>query len=91
MVHMMQQNQKMQIMSEQPIKPQPVGTFEQTKEYIQNFRARTEEDLQIINQKHEELINIILAEEEEVIATHRQHIDDTVDLVKQVRIILICS
>ena len=59
--------------------------FNQAKEYIQNFKAKSEEDLQILNQKHEQLINIILAEEEEVITTHRQHIDDMVDLVKQVK------
>lgn len=66
----------------------PSANFNQAKEYIQNFKAKTEEDLQILNQKHEQLINIILAEEEDVISTHRQHIDDVVDLVKQVRKIL---
>jgi len=64
----------------------PSPSFNQTKEYIQNFKAKSEEDLQILNQKHEQLINIILAEEEEVITTHRQHIDDMVDLVKQVKL-----
>lgn len=44
----------------------------------------SEESLQQINKRHEELINVILAEEEEVISLHRQHIDDMVDLVKQV-------
>ena len=44
----------------------------------------TDESLQQINKRHEELINVILAEEEEVISLHRQHIDDMVDLVKQV-------
>lgn len=43
-----------------------------------------EESLQQINKKHEELINLILTEEEEVISMHRQHIDDMVDLIKQV-------
>lgn len=47
-------------------------------------KAKGEENLQEINRKHEELINVILAEEEEVISLHRQHIDDMVDLIKQV-------
>ena len=53
-------------------------------ESLNNFKAKTEEDFRYLNQKHEEIINIILAEEEEVIAAHRQHIDETVELTKQV-------
>jgi len=33
---------------------------------------------------HESLISQILAEEEEVISSHRQHIDDVVELTKEV-------
>ena len=33
---------------------------------------------------HEKLVEIILEEEEELIGSHRTHIDDVVDLVKQV-------
>jgi len=51
-------------------------------------RSKGEENLQEITKKHEELINLILTEEEEVISSHRQHIDDMVDLIKQVIIIL---
>jgi kinesin family protein 2/24 len=36
-----------------------------------------------LERAHEELINKILEEEEEVIASHRQHIDDVMDLMKQ--------
>jgi len=43
-----------------------------------------EENLQEITKRHEELITLILAEEEEVISSHRQQIDDMVDLIKQV-------
>jgi len=38
----------------------------------------------VISQKHEQLIGLILAEEEDVIASHRSHIDDMVELTKQV-------
>ena len=37
---------------------------------------------------HESLISQILAEEEEVISSHRQHIDDVVELTKEVRIFI---
>ena len=42
-------------------------------------------DLHALNQKHEEIINTILAEEEEIISIHRQHIDDTVEITRQVK------
>ncbi|EGR28800.1 hypothetical protein IMG5_168360 [Ichthyophthirius multifiliis] len=50
---------------------------------IENWTAKNEEDLQIISQKHELLINYILAEEEDVISYHRSHIDEMVELTKQ--------
>ena len=56
-----------------------------TKEEVMQWKAQTEEDLHIMSQKHESLIGVILAEEEEVIGLHRQHIDDMVELVKQVK------
>jgi kinesin family protein 2/24 len=37
-----------------------------------------------MSQRHEQLIGQILAEEDEVISSHRQHIDEMVELVKQV-------
>lgn len=48
-----------------------------------NWRASSDEDLQIMSQRHEELIGIILNEEEEVVGCHRTHIDDMVEIVKQ--------
>jgi len=51
---------------------------------IKNWTAKNEEDLQVMSQKHEQLIGTILSEEEDVISSHRQHIDDMVELVKQV-------
>lgn len=37
---------------------------------------------------HEKLVELILEEEEELINSHRQHIDDVVDLVKQEMMLL---
>jgi len=63
----------------------PESNFQHmTKEEIQNWKVQSEEDLHLMSQKHEQLIGVILAEEEEVISLHRQHIDDTVELIKQV-------
>lgn len=55
-----------------------------SKDDILGWKAHSEEDLHKMSQKHEQLIGIILSEEEEVIGLHRQHIDDMVELVKQV-------
>lgn len=41
-------------------------------------------DVEKVCQDHEKLVEVILEEEEELINSHRQHIDDVVDLVKQV-------
>jgi hypothetical protein len=41
-------------------------------------------DVEKVCQDHEKLVELILEEEEELINGHRQHIDDVVDLVKQV-------
>ena len=51
---------------------------------LKNWSAKNESDLQLMSQKHENLIGLILTEEEEVISSHRQHIDDMVELTKQV-------
>lgn len=59
-----------------------------SKEEILNWKATSEEDLHKMSQKHEQLIGLILSEEEEVIGLHRQHIDDMVELIKQVTSIL---
>jgi kinesin family protein 2/24 len=59
-----------------------------SKDEITNWKAQNEDDLQLMSQKHEQLISLILAEEEEVIGVHRQHIDDTVELVKQEMMLL---
>lgn len=45
---------------------------------------RSEDDFQKLSNEHEKLINNILQEEEEFIQLHKNHIDDVVDLVKQV-------
>jgi len=42
-------------------------------------------DVERVCQDHEKLVELILEEEEELINGHRQHIDDVVDLVKQVQ------
>lgn len=41
-----------------------------------------------MSMKHEQLIGLILAEEEDVILSHRSHIDDMVELVKQEMMLL---
>lgn len=51
---------------------------------LKNWTARNEDDLQLLSQRHEQLIGMILSEEEDVISSHRQHIDDMVELIKQV-------
>lgn len=60
------------------------GFSRMTKEEILGWKATSEEDLHKMSQKHEQLIGQILSEEEEVIGLHRQHIDDMVELIKQV-------
>ena len=37
---------------------------------------------------HEKLVNLILEEEEQMISAHKQHVDEIVEMVKQVQIIL---
>jgi len=49
---------------------------------------RSEDDFQKLSNDHEKLINNILQEEEEFIQLHKNHIDDVVDLVKQVIILI---
>ena len=44
---------------------------------------RTEEELQKICGEHEKIVNLILEEEEEMIAAHKQHVDEIVEMVKQ--------
>ena len=50
------------------------------------FKIAEDDDAQILNDKHDRLIEVILAEEEEVTSLHRQHIDDMVELAKQVNL-----
>lgn len=45
-------------------------------------------DVDRICNDHERLVEMILEEEEELIGSHRQHIDDVVDLVKQEMMLL---
>ena len=45
---------------------------------------RTEQELQKICSEHEILASQILGEEEELIASHKQHLDEIVETVKQV-------
>eukprot|EP00357_Protocruzia_adherens_P016586 CAMPEP_0115008372 /NCGR_PEP_ID=MMETSP0216-20121206/21878_1 /TAXON_ID=223996 /ORGANISM="Protocruzia adherens, Strain Boccale" /LENGTH=702 /DNA_ID=CAMNT_0002375777 /DNA_START=452 /DNA_END=2560 /DNA_ORIENTATION=+ len=49
---------------------------------------KTEVELKKLSEEHEKLIGIILAEEEDLIQSHRQHIDDMVDLTKQEMVLL---
>lgn len=57
------------------------------KLYISKYNEveiTSDEDYQKLNNEHEKLINDILQEEEEFICLHKEHIDDTVDIVKGV-------
>lgn len=47
-----------------------------------------EEDFDRICEDHERLVEVILEEEEDLIGSHRHHIDDVVDLVKQEMVLL---
>ena len=58
----------------------PLVTYSQLENQYGN-------DVEKVCQDHEKLVELILEEEEELINGHRQHIDDVVDLVKQVIII----
>jgi kinesin family protein 2/24 len=49
-----------------------------------NSNIKSDEDFQKLSNEHEKLINNILQEEEDFIQVHKYHIDDVVDLVKQV-------
>jgi kinesin family member 2/24 len=49
------------------------------------YEIRSDEDFQKLSNDHEKLINLILQEEEEFIGQHKGHIDDMVELVKQVK------
>lgn len=82
-----------QVQSKQQQQFDQDGFNHMTKDEILGWKASSEEDLHKMSQKHEQLIGLILSEEEEVIGLHRQHIDDMVELIKQVfknPLILIC-
>lgn len=50
----------------------------------QQLESQYGNDVERVCTDHEKLVELILEEEEELINGHRQHIDDVVDLVKQV-------
>lgn len=49
-----------------------------------NFEIKSDEDFQKVSSEHERLINQILQEEEHFISLHKTHIDDCVDIIKNV-------
>lgn len=53
----------------------------------EKLQITSDVEYQKLNNEHETLINDILQEEEEFILLHKEHIDDTVDIVKSVSII----
>lgn len=58
------------------------------KDYVskyKNMQIKSDEDFQKLSNEHENLINNILCEEEAFIASHKSHIDEMVDVIKQVR------
>ena len=54
----------------------------------QHLEQQYGNDVERICGDHEKLVEMILEEEEDLIGSHRQHIDDVVDLVKQEMMIL---
>jgi len=54
-----------------------------TNNLYSNVVIRNDDDLQKLSKVHENLINDILGEEEDFIISHKTHIDDMVELVKQ--------
>ncbi|KAL0481387.1 kinesin family member [Acrasis kona] len=56
------------------------GQLSDNDRFENHFEDVDEKELE---EAHNDLINKILEEEEEVIASHRQHIDDVMDLMKQ--------
>jgi kinesin family member 2/24 len=51
-----------------------------------NCLIKSDEDFQQLSNEHEKLINNILQEEEDFIGVHKGHIDEMVDLIKQVNL-----
>lgn len=49
----------------------------------EDFSIQEYPELNELVKRHDQLISLILQEEEELIASHRQHIDNMVDLVKE--------
>eukprot|EP00357_Protocruzia_adherens_P026893 CAMPEP_0115018846 /NCGR_PEP_ID=MMETSP0216-20121206/29077_1 /TAXON_ID=223996 /ORGANISM="Protocruzia adherens, Strain Boccale" /LENGTH=619 /DNA_ID=CAMNT_0002390175 /DNA_START=485 /DNA_END=2344 /DNA_ORIENTATION=+ len=66
----------------------PIGGDGVVEKIAVEGASKSENELQKMSQDHERLIGIILAEEEDLIGSHRQHIDDMVDLVKQEMLLL---
>lgn len=61
-----------------------VGTYPSKYKY---YVIKSDEDFQKLSNEHERLINNILQEEEDFISLHKGHIDDMVELIKQVLIL----
>jgi kinesin family protein 2/24 len=62
--------------------------FENMDNYVSkytHYAIKSDEDYQKLSNVHETLINQILKEEEEFIGKHKSHIDDVVDVIKQVK------
>ncbi len=52
------------------------------------YVIKSDEDFQKLSNEHERLINNILQEEEDFISTHKGHIDEMVEMIKQVLYIM---
>ena len=62
---------------------QPIKVADMPLNSYQQLDQQYGSDVDRICNDHERLVEMILEEEEELIGSHRQHIDDVVDLVKQ--------
>ena len=65
-------------------KPEAPKSLEEIKEPIFNDGEIDEEKkLEKICGEHERMVNLILEEEENIVAAHKQHIDEIVEMIKQ--------
>lgn len=71
-----------------PSQIQPLTQMKEQQVSLDEMARKYSNDQDTLCQDHEKLIEQILEEEESLISSHRHHIDDVVDLVKQEMMLL---
>ncbi len=79
-----QNNQNNQNKTNNQNNPNNIPSNDEYYSKYYNYQVKSDEDFQKLSNKHENLINEILQEEEDFIGQHKGHIDEMVDMVKQV-------